>query len=80
MSIKLKLGNTEVEGQVVAFKPVSEPWSEYLLPDGSVLHYRATVTRLIKTSNKNDDGTDQYIAQGQPQFTVDEAPTKPTVN
>jgi len=80
MSIKLKLGNTEVQGVSVAFKPIAEPWSEYLLTDGSVLRYRATLTRLIKTENKNEDGTDQYIAQGMTQFAVEEKQAPPTVN
>ena len=58
MKIKVKVGNEEVDGETMGFRIIGEPWSEYILDDGTILRHRATLHRIIKTDRKNEDGTE----------------------
>jgi hypothetical protein len=43
-----------------------EPWSEYVLEDGTKIKAKQTVVSIVKLDQKNPDGTSVYVLQGQP--------------
>jgi hypothetical protein len=70
--MKVQFNDKLVDGQAVSFTPFSEPWSEYHLEDGSVVRFRATISRLIKLDERNPDGSTIYVCQSQNQMAVEE--------
>ena len=68
--MKIKVGDQVVEGKVIEFSVIGEPWAEYQLADGNTARVKAVATRFIKLPEKNDDGTDEYILQSQTVLSV----------
>lgn len=64
MKVKVMVNGKEVIGETMPFKPMEEPWASYLLDDGNVLKFRATVTRVVKTDEKDPNtGEPIYVHQ-----------------
>jgi hypothetical protein len=56
-------GGKDVEATEVSFQPSREPWSEYLLDDGSVVKLKSVVTEVVRLD-------DQYDQVGDPIYVV----------
>lgn len=57
------LSQKEVEGTLVDFEGVAEPWASYKLKDGTSLKVRTIVTAVIRLGG-------EYDAGGNPVYTV----------
>ena len=63
-----KLSETIGENMdIVEFK---EPWSEYVLGDGTKIRARQAAVNIVKLEQKNPDGTPVYLLQSQPMMLV----------
>jgi hypothetical protein len=47
-------------------KNTNEAWSEYSLEDGNRIRMKQAVVSIIKTDQRNLDGTPLYVIQSQP--------------
>lgn len=52
-----------IEGEEIPFKPAFEPWSVYQLDDGYSVRLKLVVTQVIKTAQKDADGSPVYIVR-----------------
>ncbi len=60
-----KPDGTEVEGTEVSVQQSSEPWSEYLLEDGSVIRVKQVLTQAVRIDGEYDpEGNPLYVVQG----------------
>jgi hypothetical protein len=56
-------GGTPVEGEEIDFTPVQEPFSTYKLEDGYSIRFKAVVTQIIRTTQKDADGNPAYFVR-----------------
>ena len=56
---------TEAVGENMDICEAKEPWSEYMLEDGSKIKVKQVAINIVKLEQKNPDGTPNYIIQGQ---------------
>jgi hypothetical protein len=70
--MKININGKEIDGESIGFAVISEPWAEYHLEDGSTARVKAVVTRIIRTEERNSDGTRVYSMQSQLVMVVDE--------
>jgi hypothetical protein len=56
---------TEAIGQNMEIVEAKEPWSEYVLEDGTKIRAKQPVVSIVKLDQKASDGTDVYVMQGQ---------------
>ena len=60
-----KPDGTEVVGSEIPVQQSTEPWSEYLLEDGSVIRIKQVLTQAVRLDNEYDkDGNPVYVVQG----------------
>jgi hypothetical protein len=60
-------GSTSQEnGTLMNVTDSKEPWSEYVLEDGTKIKIKQAVGNIVKLDRKNPDGTPVYMLQGQP--------------
>ncbi|RIK94536.1 MAG: hypothetical protein DCC71_23605 [Proteobacteria bacterium] len=59
----LNLGGRQVQGDVVRFKVVEEPWCEYDLEDGTKVRLKIVVSEVIRLEGV-------YTDEGDPVYTV----------
>ena len=55
-------GNS-IEGEEVDFKPTQEPWCVYQLEDGYTIRFKAVVTQVIRTENRDAQGNPIYVVR-----------------
>ncbi len=56
----------EIDATVVPFRVGDEPWTEYLLEDGTVLRIRLVTSEVLRLDGEYDaDGAPQYQAKTQ---------------
>jgi hypothetical protein len=60
----------ETIGDSMEICEAKEPWSEYVLEDGTKIKARQTVVNIVKLNQKNPDGTHVYLLQSQPAMFV----------
>jgi hypothetical protein len=60
----------ETIGESMEILNSKEPWSEYVLEDGTKIKAKQTVVNIIKLDQKNPDGTPVFLMQGQPMMVV----------
>ncbi|MDW7761652.1 MAG: hypothetical protein SCM96_13590 [Acidobacteriota bacterium] len=55
MGIKTKvlIGDEWVEGEEIEFRPKQEDWNTYELEDGSIIRFKAIVTKVIRTEKRH---------------------------
>jgi len=70
--MKININGKEIEGESIGFSAVGESWNEYHLEDGSTARIKTVVTRIIRTEERNQDGTRVYSMQSQLVMVVDE--------
>jgi hypothetical protein len=64
VKVQVSVNGKVVTGETVNFKPMVEPWAEYLLEDSNVIRFRATLTRVVKTEEKDpNSGEPIYVTQ-----------------
>lgn len=66
--MKILVNDTELEATNVRFKPDSngEPWTEYLLEDGTVIRLRSVLVSVVRAENAwNTNGEPIYHWQHQ---------------
>jgi hypothetical protein len=56
---------TEAIGQNMEIVEAKEPWSEYILEDGTKIRAKQPVVCIVKLDQKASNGTDVYVMQGQ---------------
>jgi hypothetical protein len=56
----------EAIGELMNIIEAKEPWSEYLLEDGTKIRVRQSVVSITKTDLKNQDSIPIYVVQSQP--------------
>ena len=54
----------QVKAQEVEFKLLREDWSQYQLPDGTIVKLRTTVLKIMQVLN--DDGKPASTPEGDP--------------
>jgi len=59
----VRLGNQELEGEVIPFRGDVEHWNEYLLDDGSVIRMKIVATEMVRV-----DG--HYDGEGNPLYMI----------
>jgi hypothetical protein len=52
-----------IEGEEVDFKPTQEPWCVYQLEDGNTIRFKAVVTQVIRTENRDAQGNPVYVVR-----------------
>lgn len=61
---KIKLGDQEVDGLEIKFKPVREDWNEYDLDDGSTIRMKTVVAEVFRIEGHYDnDGNPAYYVK-----------------
>lgn len=60
-----KLAGTKT-GELVNIVRQSEPWSEYVLDDGTVIRTKQTVLKLVRMDEPDAKGKPIYSMQSQP--------------
>jgi hypothetical protein len=58
-------GITEAIGESMEIVAAKEPWSEYILKDGTKIRAKQSIESIVKLDQKNSDGTNVYILRGQ---------------
>ena len=61
---------SETIGELMDVVDSKEPWSEYILENGTKIKAKQSVVNIIKLDTTNQDGTPVYIMQGQPVMSV----------
>ena len=56
---------TEAIGLNMEIISMKEPWSEYILENGTKIRARQAVISIVKLDQKNVDGSDAYMLQSQ---------------
>jgi len=73
---KIKIGNTEVDVELVEAHQASERWNEYLLDDGSVVKVKLVLKKIFRVVGRYDnEGNPVYVFQSQ-NVTVTNAPER----
>lgn len=70
--MKVNVNGKEVDGTLVDFATVGEPWCEYQLSNGKRARLKVVLTKVIETQEKMPDGSTVYSFNCQPIFVVDE--------
>jgi hypothetical protein len=60
----------ETIGENMDVMESKEPWSEYILEDGTKIKARQSVVNIVRLDQKTTDGTPVYLLQGQPMMLV----------
>jgi hypothetical protein len=60
----------EMLGESMDIVESKEPWSEYILEDGTKIKAKQAVVNIVRLDQKNADGTPVYMLQGQPMMLV----------
>jgi hypothetical protein len=63
-------GITETIGESMEIVATKEPWSEYILKDGTKIRAKQSIVNIVKLDQKNSDGTNVYVLRGQPTLYV----------
>jgi hypothetical protein len=64
-----------MEGVDVPIKNSSEPWTEVLLEDGTVMRLKQIIVQVVRIDGKYDDqGNPVYIVKAAPAVSVVEVP------
>ena len=61
---------SETVGENMDICESKEPWSEYILEDGTKIKTKQAVINIVKLEQKNQDGTSVYVMQGQTMMSV----------
>jgi len=61
---------SETIGENMDIRESKEPWSEYVLEDGTKIKAKQAVIHIAKLEQKNPDGTPVYVLQSQPIMSV----------
>lgn len=61
----------EVEGELVDFKPIAEPWSKYELPDGTIVRLRLVASDIVRSSERDGTGTPIFAVKSTNVLAVD---------
>jgi hypothetical protein len=56
---------TQETGTLVNVVKTDEPWSEYVLEDGTKLRMKQTVINVVRLDDKDDNGNPMYSIQSQ---------------
>ncbi|MEW6455598.1 MAG: hypothetical protein AB1410_02630 [Acidobacteriota bacterium] len=56
--IKVLIGSEWVEGEEVEFKIKEENWNVYELKDGSILKFKAIITKVVRTNKYHPNTND----------------------
>src|SRR5258708_36572880 len=83
--MKVNVNGVEVEAAQTTFEVISEPWTQYRLPDGRVARIKVVGTKVFKTEALTPQGIPIYSFESQNIIAVDEKPPEsavvvPTVN
>jgi hypothetical protein len=54
------------EGEFVTVVDQKEPWSEYILEDGTIIRTKQTLLQVVKMDEPGPDGKPVYNMQAQP--------------
>ncbi len=57
-------------GELMNIVKQSEPWSEYVLEDGTIIRTKQTLMQLVKMDKVGPDGKSIYSMQTQPSIVV----------
>jgi hypothetical protein len=57
-------------GTLVQVNRANEPWSEYILEDGTKLRMKQTIVNVVKLDDTNDSGDPVYSIQSQQTLSV----------
>ena len=60
----------EVVGVNMDISETKEPWSEYILEDGTKIKAKQAVINIVKLEQNNPDGTPVYVLQSQSMMSV----------
>lgn len=61
---------SEEFGELMDVVKQTEPWSEYVLEDGTIIRTKQTLMQLVKMDNLGADGKSVYSMQTQPSIVV----------
>ena len=56
---------SETIGENMDILEAKEPWSEYILEDGTKIRAKQAAINIVKLDMKNPDGTPAYVLQSQ---------------
>jgi hypothetical protein len=59
------INGVEIQGEVVDFNMVQEPFSVYQLTDGTFIKGKTVILKIIKTDQKNPIDTPSYVFVSQ---------------
>ena len=63
--VEVKLGDRNVEGELIDFETVREEYNIYRVGDGSTIKMKTVVTSIIRTSEFNPQGEPIYLINSQ---------------
>jgi len=61
---------SETIGELMNVVDSKEPWSEYILENGTKIKAKQSVINIVKLDTINPDGTPVYVLQGQSVMSV----------
>ena len=61
---------SEIIGENMDILESKEPWSEYVLEDGTKIKAKQAAVNILKLDQKNPDGTPVYMLQSQQMMLV----------
>ena len=59
-----------LQGKLIGFKAIDEPWTLIRLDDGNYLRIKLVPTKVLKLETPNPDGTPNYALQSGNVMTV----------
>lgn len=51
--VRVPVGGEIVEGEEVEFKPLEENWNKYQVEDGTIIKFKAVISRIVRTQKYN---------------------------
>ena len=54
-----------VEGININFKVLDEAWNEYKLEDGTIIKFKAVITKIVRTSEYSENLEPVYVISSQ---------------
>jgi hypothetical protein len=61
---RVVVNGREVQATPLEFRPVSEPWAEYMVEDGSKIRVRTIAAEILRIDGETDaDGNPLYIVR-----------------
>ncbi len=71
MAQRIRIGNREVDAELIEASQSNERWNEYLLEDGTVLKIKLVVKKVLRTRELYDpSGNPVYAVESENVITV----------